>query len=231
MKKIILEVVAVLVTLIVALAIILFLFTQNVGQTTYDTFTGNVNKMPLIISSPVYGQITTLSVTEGDIVQKGQLLATIHMLNSNTIPAQSLLYQVDGMTLSVHSPTSGVVGQIAFAPLSTVAGATSLMQLYTETSMDIQILLPRGSDLHNYTALYASHASDKQRYALHIVGQVPTNVLSNIDPTTSVYRATCIKCQALLNDEAIAIYAQRKQIQSPFYNGLVSWWNTIQRHL
>jgi Biotin-lipoyl like len=232
MKKILLEIVAVFVTLIVASVIILVLFTQNVGQMAFDTFSGNVNKIPIDISSPVYGQIMTLPVREGDTVHKGQTLATIHILRVDTAPADnSPLYQREGMMIRVQSPSDGVVGQIAFAPLSTVASANSLMQLYTATSMEVQILLPQGSDMHNYTAFYASHPPDTQRYALHGVGQVPTNVLSNIDPTTSVYRATCTQCQALLNDEAIAIYAQRKQAHSPFFDALLSWWNAIQHHL
>ncbi len=220
MRKILLEVIAILVVLVIAGAVILVLFTQNVAR--YDTFTGNIEKAPINITSPVYGQILTLPVHEGDTVRKGQTLATIHILNPDTIPAPSPLYRVNGMNLSVQSPSNGVVGQISFAPLSTVAGAGSLMQLYTTTSLDIQILLPQGHAMSDYTAFYAERPPDVHRYALHIVGQVPTNVISNIDPTTSVYRATCTNCQAILENEAVAIQAQRKQPASPILDGMRS---------
>ena len=134
MKKILIEAFALLLTLFVAGVIVLFLFTQNVGQTT-DTFTGIVSKVPIKITSPVYGQILTLSVKEGTTVTRGQTLVTIHILNANTLPTQSDLYHIHGLTLSIQSPDSGVIGQIALAPLSTIAGAGELMDLYTTSAM------------------------------------------------------------------------------------------------
>ena len=122
MRKILLEVIAIMFALLFA-AVLVFFFTQNIGQNNYDTFTGNVSKAPLTITSPVYGQILTLPVKEGDTVTKGQTLATVEILNPNTIPAPSALYHVHGNMLSVQSPSNGVIGQIALAPLSTIAGA------------------------------------------------------------------------------------------------------------
>ncbi len=233
MKKIILEIIAVIGALAVAGVIILFLFTQNIGQVTFDTFSGTVNKTPVNITSPVYGQIMTLPTGEGDTVKPGQILATIHILNPNTIPVKSPLYSVNTQTmiLQVLSPTSGVVGQVYFAPLSTVAGAGALMQIYTANSMEIQVLIPQKSNINDYAALYASHPPDQQKYLLHIVGQIPTNVLANIDPTTSVYQATCTHCQALLDNQGIAIYAQRKQENSPFLDKLNAFIQTIAKRI
>src|SRR6266516_7851159 len=102
MKGCLKEVIAILCVLLLA-AVLIFFFTQNIGQNNYDTFSGYVSKVPLTITSPVYGQILTLPVKEGDTVSKGQTLASIEILNPNTIPAPSDLYQVHGNRLSVQS--------------------------------------------------------------------------------------------------------------------------------
>ncbi len=233
MKRFLIEVLAIVCTLLVAAVIILF-FTQNIGQNTYDTFTGHVNKVPINISSPVYGQIVTLPVNEGDTVTKGQTLATIQILNSDVaIPASSDLFQVHGKILSIQSPANGIVGQVVLGPLSTIAGAGTLMQMYSADNAEIQILLPQGEDMSSYTSFYASsNAPDGRRYPLHVIGQVPTDVISNINPTTTVYRATCQNCQAIENNDAITIYAQKKQVQSPFpLPSLSSLWDTLMKNL
>ena len=233
MRKVLKEVLAILCTLLIA-AVLIFFFTLNIGQNTYDTFTGYVSKVPLTITSPVYGQILTLPVKEGNTVTKGQTLATVEILNPDTIPAPSGLYHVQGKILSIQSPSNGVVGQIALAPLSTIAGAGTLMQIYTEDNMEIQILIPQGYDIGSYTGFSGSNTPGGQRYSLHVIGQIPANVISNIAVTTTVYRATCqgtSDCQAAINYNAIIIYGQKKQVQSPLLTTLRSWWNGLLQHL
>ena len=227
------EVIAIICVLFVA-ALLIFFFTQNIGQNNYDTFTGYVNKTPLTITSPVYGQILTLPVTEGSMVTKGQTLATIEILNPDTIPAPSNLYHVQGKILSIQSPASGVIGQIALAPLSTIAGAGTLMQIYAVDNTQIQLLIPQGYDIHSYSGFSASNTADGRRYPLQVIGQIPANVLSNIPITTTVYRATCQRisdCQAVINSNAVIIYAQKKQVQSPLLTTLRSWWNSLLQRI
>lgn len=229
MKKILIEVIAIMCTLLFAVVLIFF-FTQNIGQNNYDTFTGNVSKVPLTITSPVYGQILTLPVKEGDTVNRGQTLATIEILNPDTTPASSDLFHVNGKMLSIQSPSNGVIGQIALAPLSTIAGAGTLMQMYTVDNTEIQLLIPQGYDIHSYKGFSASNTPDGRRYPLHVIRQIPANVISNIPVTTTVYRATCQQisdCQAAINNNAIIIYAQKQQVQSPILTTLRSWWNSL----
>lgn len=233
MKKILIEVIAIVCTLLFAVVLIFF-FTQNIGQNNYDTFTGNVSKVPLTITSPVYGQILTLPVKEGDTVNKGQTLATIEILNPDTTPVSSDLFHVNGKMLSIQSPSNGVIGQIALAPLSTIAGAATLMQMYTVDNTEIQMLIPQGYDIHNYTGFSASNTPDGRRYSLHVIRQIPANVISNIPVTTTVYRATCQQisdCQAAINNNAIIIYAQKQQVQSPIITTLRSWWNSLLQNI
>jgi hypothetical protein len=214
MKKFLKELIAFVCALLIA-AVIIFLFTQNlVNKTNYDTFTGNVNKVPIDISSPAYGQILTLPFTEGAMVTKGQTLATIQILASNfTLPPSSGLYLVSKNVLSIQSPADGIVGKVALAPQSTIGGNAMFMQIYTLENTDIQILLPQGKDLSGYAAFYASNMPNGSKYPLQVLGQIPTDVVSNISPTMSVYRAKCqnvTDCQNIINNKVIIIYAQKK---------------------
>src|SRR5438105_12373787 len=127
MRKILLEVIAMMFALLFA-AVLVFFFTQNIGQNNYDTFTGNVSKAPLTITSPVYGQILTLPLREGDTVAKGQTLATVEILNPNTIPAPSALYHVHGIMFSVQSTSIGVIGHIMLDPVSIITVFGILIQ-------------------------------------------------------------------------------------------------------
>jgi hypothetical protein len=225
---------AALITLGVAFTIIVSIFAYNTAQTTYDTFAGNVRKLPLNITSPVYGQIINLPEHEGDTVRKGQTLATIHILNPvlksvlkpATLPASSAIYHVKGTQLRIESPVDGIVGQISSSPLSITAEDASLMLLYVPASMEVRILLPPNNDIHDYTAFYAVSPSGKRKYLLHVIGQIPTDVLPTVDPTTSVYRASCVNCQSLMYSETITISAQKKQAHYPLIDALYSWWNT-----
>jgi hypothetical protein len=233
MRRFLIEVIAIMCALLFA-AVLIFFFTQNIGQNNYDTFTGYVSKVPLTITSPVYGQILTLPVKEGDTVTKGQTLATVEILNPDTIPAPSDLYHVQGKKLSIQSPSNGVVGQIALAPLSTIAGAGTLMQMYTAENTEIQMLIPQGYDIRSYTGFSASNTPDGRRYPLQVIRKIPANVISNIPVTTTVYRATCQQisdCQAAIDNNAIIIYAQKKQVQSPFLTTLHSWWNSLLQNI
>jgi hypothetical protein len=220
MRKIILEVMLGVSALLIA-ALLILLFTQNIGQNEFDTFSGHVYKAPINISSPVYGQILSLQIAEGDSVVKGQTLATLQILNTAVpIPTGSPLFHQHGKILSLQSPTDGIVGQVMYAPLSTIAGAGTLLQLYATSSAEIQILVPQGKDLSSYVS-FAAAANNGQRFPLRVIGQVPTDVISNLNPNMTVYRAACQGCQALEKNIAVTIYAQRRQKQSPLPS--LSW--------
>jgi hypothetical protein len=221
MKKLLKELLALLLVGIVAAGLI-FLFTRNL-QTSYDTFTGNVHKIPINISSPTYGQIISLPVSEGATVKEGQVLATVQILSSNFTPSQSSnLYSVSGNILTLMSPADGIVGSVSLAPQSTVGGTQPFIQIYTLSNLEILVLLPDGKDISNYSALFASSTPNSQRFRLHILGRIPTDLLSNIPATTTVYRATCQKaaeCQNIVDNESVTIEAQRK----PGSSLLPSW--------
>jgi hypothetical protein len=190
MKKLLKELLALLIVVIIAAGVI-FLFTRNI-QTSYDTFTGNVHKIPINISSPAYGQILTLPVTEGATVTKKQVLATVQILSPNFTPSTSSnLYSVSGNVLSLQSPVDGTVGSVTLAPNSTVGGTQPFIQIYTLSNLEIQILLPQGKDITDYSAFFASSTPNSRRFPLHILGRIPTDVISNIPATTAVYRAKC----------------------------------------
>jgi hypothetical protein len=177
----------------------------------------------LNISSPVYGQILTLPVAEGATVKEGQVLATVQILGPNFTPSTSSnLYSVSGNILSLQSPVDGTVGSVTLAPQSTVGGTQPFIQIYTLSNLEIQILLPQGKDITNYSAFFALSRPNSSRFPLQILGQVPTDVLSNIPATTTVYRATCRRvtdCQSIVDNETVTIEAQKK----PGSSLLPSW--------
>jgi hypothetical protein len=214
MKRLLKEFIALVVVIIVAAGLI-FLFTLN-KQVTYDTFTGNIYKVPVTISSPVYGQILALPVTEGTAVTKGQELASIQMLSSNSDPLLSSsrnLYSVKGHVVHLQSPVDGIVGSVTLASESTVAGSQTILQIYTLSNLQIQILLPQGNSVSNYSTFFAVNPSNSRKLPLKILGQIPTDVLGNVQTTTSVYRATCQSvsdCQSLINNTTVPIEAQKK---------------------
>src|SRR2546429_9384870 len=99
---------------------------------------------------------------------------------------------------------------------------------------EILILDQQAHELRSYTGFSASNTPDGPRYHLHVIKQIPANVISNIPVTTTVYRATCQRvsdCQAAINNNAIIIYAQKKQVQSPFLTTLRSWWANLLENI
>lgn len=221
MPKILKELIALICVLCIAGGIVLFLV-QNLGrsQASYDSFTGYVNKVPIDISSPAYGQVLTLPFSEGSTVTKGQTLATIQVLDPHyKLTVSNGLYQVHGDILSVQSPVNGIVGKVLIAPQSTVEGNLTFMELFSASNTEILILLPQGNSLSNYTAFYASSSLTGPKYPLQVLGQVPADIVSNIQPGTAVYRATCLStadCQKMIDNETITIFARNKQSKSSF---------------
>lgn len=182
------------------------------GQDSYDTFTGRVSKIPLQISSPTFGQVLSLPLTEGGQVEPGQYLATIKVIDrSFRVPQDSQLFRLEGDLLRVVSPVSGLVAKMAIAPLSTVDAGQLILQLYTLDHTDVQVLMPQGRGLEGYRSFYAAAGESKRRYRIRVEGAVPTETLSNVSPTTTVYRASCdsaaADCWPLLNHQQVMVYA------------------------
>jgi hypothetical protein len=208
MKRLLKEFIALVLVIIVAAGLI-FLFTLN-KQVTYDSFTGNIHKVPINLSSPVYGQIQTLPVT------KGQELATVQILNTNSstlLSPSSNLYSVQGNVVRLRSPVNGIVGSVTLAPQSTVAASQTILQIYTLSNLQLQIILPQGNSISSYSAFFASLQPNNKMIPLKILGQVPTDVLGNVQATTTVYRATCqlvSDCQSIINNTMVPIEAQKK---------------------
>jgi len=179
----------------------------------YDTFTGRVNKVPLQISSPVFGQLLSLPLAVGSPVVQGQVVATIQVLDRNfRLPADSQLFKLQGQTLSVVSPASGVVARVNVAPLSTVSGNEKLVDLYTTASTDVWMLLPQGNDLSAYGAFYVTLGASKLNHRLFIEGLIPSDLVTGAPPTTNVYRARCedlAGCPELLINQQVTICAEK----------------------
>jgi hypothetical protein len=183
------------------------------AQTTYDTFTGRVNKIPVQISSPAYGQVLLLPFGVGSHVDVGQALVTIQVVDRGfRVPQNSQLFKLQGDNLSLLSPVTGIVGRITVAPLSTVTASELILQLYTPEHTDLQVLVPQGRQLAGYRSFYAASADRQARYPIRVQGAMPGEIDSNVSPTTVVYQARCESredCVSLLHNQQVLIYAER----------------------
>jgi pyruvate/2-oxoglutarate dehydrogenase complex dihydrolipoamide acyltransferase (E2) component len=211
MKRLIKEVAALLCVLLVAGGVVLAITRTVAAPSTVDTFTGRVDKIPLQILSPVAGQVLTIPQWEGAQVQQGQVLATIQVFDRNfRPPADSRLFKLQGDTLQVISPATGVIGKLAVAPLSVVSGSGFLMHLFTVESTELEVLMPVRDELSAYRAFYMAAAQSTARFRIRIEGIVPTDVVGNVPPSTTVYRAKCDRpadCEPLLTQLQVLIYA------------------------
>ena len=204
---------AVLIGVLALAGVLVFGYTQlALAPARYDTFTGRVNKVPLQLSSPVYGQLLSLPLAAGSPIAQGQVIATIQVLDRNfRLPADSRLFTLQGDTLSVVSPASGVVARINVAPLSTVSGNEKLIDMYTSTSTDVWMLLPQGTAVTSYDAFYVEFGGGKLNRLL-VEGAIPSDVVTGAPPTTNVYRATCqtaAGCADLLIQQQVTICAEK----------------------
>lgn len=213
MKRVAKETAALLCVLVVAGGIVLAI-TRTVGAPSpnpFDTFTGRVDKIPLQILSPAAGQVLTMPQFEGARVQKGQALATIQVFDRNFHPpANSDLFKLQGDTLQVISPVSGLIGKLAIAQLSVVSGSGLLMQLFTVESTELEVLVPVKSELSAYRAFYMAVTQGATRFRIQIEGVLPADVVGNVGPSTTVYRARCSlpsDCESLLTQLQVLVYA------------------------
>ena len=211
MRRIVSEV-AVLVGVVIVVGAMVYGYTQvALAPARFDTFTGKVNKLPLQISSPVYGQLLSLPLSVGSEVTQGQVIATIQVLDRNfKLLADSQLFKLQGGTLSVLSPASGVVAKLNVAPLSTVGGSEKLVDLYTTDSTDVWMLMPQGTELKTYDSFYVWLGANKLSHRLQVEGAIPTDVVGGASPTTNVYRTRCAAmaaCADLLINQQVTICA------------------------
>jgi hypothetical protein len=207
------ELAALLCVLLVAGGIVFAMTRTGTGPSTFDTFSGRVDKIPLQILSPVAGQVLTLPGWEGASVQQGEVLARIQVLDRNfRPPAGSGMFTLQGDVLQVLSPSSGMIAKLAIAPLSAVSGNELLLQLYTIESTELHVLVPRENPLAGYRAFYMSAARNSTRFRIRMAGAVPVEVVSDIPATMAVYRATCDHppdCQTLLTKLQVLVYAMK----------------------
>jgi len=185
----------------------------------YDTFPGKVNKVPLQISSPVYGQVLTLPLAEGSHVTKGQLIATIQVLDRNFKLPATQLFTLQGDTLSVISPAAGVVARVGVAPLSTIGGNGRLVDLFTTESTDLWVLMPRGTNLATYRAFFVWPPANQPTFRIRLEGSIPADVVGGASATTTVYRAECepsASCADLLVAQQVTVCAEKSIQRSGF---------------
>jgi hypothetical protein len=228
MKRFFREFIVMLCVLIVAAAIIIPVTLYVIHQNSTDTFKGNIGKIPIDISSPSYGIILSMPVTEGSTIIKGQKLATVHILDPTfKLQGTNDIYSMQDKILTIRSPRDGILGKIALANQSTINEDQTLMQLYTLDNITVQIFFTRENKITDYGTVYVGDPSNGNKYPLQLLGQIPVDAIpldtipldtnTNVPLVlTSVYRATCVHatdCNKIIYSKSVTIYAQKKQLQ------------------
>lgn len=136
MKKIFLEIIAILLVFAVSGTVVYRVFPQiisNIEKRNEKELPGRIEKVPLKVSSPTYALIDKLPVQIGQLVKKGDTLAVLKDISDNEkeIDINSSLFQKDeNNMITVFAPTDGIVAEIYFSENSTVKPQLDVLSLY-----------------------------------------------------------------------------------------------------
>lgn len=228
-KRIVKELLVLAVALLVAGGI-MYGYTQNVSaQPTYKVLAGEVDQLPLTVSSPIYGEILSLPVAVGAHVSAGETLATIQRLDGDKIalPQHTDLFHIkQNGTIDLVSPVNGIVSDVQYAPHSTVATAAPLLDLATVQTTQLVVFLPTTDRPQDFVHFAAAASPSSTRLPIQLVKPLPVQGVNNVPQKTIPYLATFANAHAgeqLIGSSTITIFATQK----PQNNGLLSLCATL----
>ncbi len=214
MHKLAKELLAVGVIVLLTLALVLVFTGVANGQGAAATFGGSVHQVPISVSSPVYGQIVALPVTEGTLVTHGQVVAVIQSLDPHVRPfSVDGMYRATGSTVEVLAPTDGIVGNLFYGEKSTIAATGAIMDLFASDSAQIWVLIPKTTDLAQYHGFSVAVTPDGQKYPIQLLRQVP---ITSPDPALRdmyIYAASFVHtadAQSFLTVQQVSVFGQKK---------------------
>lgn len=175
-----------------------------------STLTGKVSKSSLMISSPIYGELTSLPIYEGEFVKKGQIISTVkvisHPQDTTLLNTDVFSYKDDELTL--YSPVDGIVATILTAEKSTVTPQTTFITIYPVSKVTVSIYLPMTDAIQNYKNFSTSVKKDAKKYPIVIKKSYPVKA----DQNNQVYFATFKNIEdskAFYADQSVSIYADK----------------------
>jgi len=156
--KILKELVFFLIALLVSSVLIYFILVRLGESASNVVFDATVEKAELRIVSPVFGNIETLPVSEGQLIKKGDPIAIINVfgINSNETPnADSQMFKFDKDKMTVINPEDSIVAKKIFAENTVLKPGVDFLVLYPIKDSNVKFTLGFGntklSDFYEYS--------------------------------------------------------------------------------
>jgi hypothetical protein len=177
--KLIFELFFVILAFVLAGIITFIVFkTLTAGNKSID-LTGTILREELDIASPVFGTLDKLTLHDGDMVKKGQILATITTIsnlqdnNQKTLQTSTIFRFNDDGTVNVVSPDDGVV-KILVAQGSVLKPENNFLIMFPFDETTVRFNLSNSKDrLNDYSSFNIIDSSTGKLLEL-----VPTDSLS-----------------------------------------------------
>lgn len=217
MKKILGELLFLIITAILGF-IIFRIITTDVSRHQMEinsTLSGKVNKSQLMISSPVFGELTSIPVYEGEYVKKGQIVSKIKVIShpQDTTLLNTDVFSYNNDELTLKSPTDGVIASVLVAEKSTISPQTTFITIFPIDKTTVWISLPMSEAIQDYKNLTVSVKKDTIKYPILIRKAYPVKV----DQNNQVYIASFKNNQDSKNfydQQQVNIYAEKIEVKN-----------------
>jgi hypothetical protein len=210
------EIAVLFVALAVAGSIMYAFVSSRSGQPTYVTMQGSIQRLPLDVSSPIYGQIVSMPAQQGMKVQKGQALAIIQGLGPQTAPItqkSTLFRTLPGGRIEVLSPSDGLVGKVDLANGSMVAAASTFLQLYTIQATQLSVRLPADRSVGDYQGFAVAFSAHGRRYPITLTRPLPGDSASSSSSASTMMSARFTDDgvpEEILSGSRVIVFAHEK---------------------
>lgn len=221
-KRIIAELATLIVVIAVAVGLMLAFTVSASAKPLYTQMAARMITLPVNVSSPVYGQIVELHVMPGQQVTKGESLAVVQMLDPQhaNVPTGSRLYKaLSHNRVEITSPTTGVISEVNFANLSTIGVASDLLQIFTTSDVQVQVYVPRGTNVSGFSGYYATDYAGGPKYPIKLLHQTPMTSPNPSLRDVNVYAASFANPQdaaSLLSADTITVEAQKPPVKNHY---------------
>ena len=212
MKHVIKELMVFGVIILVGVALIAFLIQRGDIHRGYDTLDATVDKKELKISSPVYGVIENLSLVEGQIIHKSQILCIIAPITDeeNQIPQlETDIYHFQDGKIYISSPVDGIIAQRLVADHTTIKALDYFITIQPFDETFINVDLPSGASLSNYQEFYAVVGSDSLYSRIEPVENIVIPVQNNGSNQFVAVFTNRVDAKYTVNDQSITVMGKR----------------------
>lgn len=176
MKQLFKELFFLILIIPVSLVVVFFVMQKAEESRQIEKLTGVIEKKEITLASPVFGSIEKFYVEEGDIVEKGQILADITIIdNKESISLSSDIYTHKNASTSVSlkSPAEAIVITKSFDEKSTIKPQETLVTLSPIEKTVVKIAVNKETDITEYEVLTLTDTKQSYHYPLTMTKRLP----------------------------------------------------------